>query len=207
MAVSTAFELLRDVSFSDDEDVFVTYHPVSWVEFEAFLERRGDVAGPRIAYWQGTLQLISPSRSHEAYKKCIARLLETYALALGLPLNGYGALTMKQEEKKGGLEPDECYVLGELVDDRPDLAIEVVWTRGAIRKLPIYQALGVRELWIWEKGVITIHELSDDDYVAVETSRFLPELDLEHLVSFIDIEDQTGAARRYFDTISRNRTR
>ena len=52
-----------------------------------------------------------------------------------------------------GVEPDECYVFGDAPDpERPDLAIEVVWTRGGIDKREIYRALGVRELWFWRRG-------------------------------------------------------
>src|SRR5439155_5576949 len=73
----------------------VTLHDVTWEQYEALLEMRGDRAGVRMAYLQGELELMSPSRSHEGIKKTLARLLEAYAEERGLDLNGFGSWTLK----------------------------------------------------------------------------------------------------------------
>src|SRR5437016_2447314 len=100
----------------------VTLHDVSWEQYEALLEMRGDRAGVRMAYLRGELELMSPSRSHEGIKKTLARLLEAYADERGLDLNGFGSMTLKSRPKERGVEPDECYELGGGPKEFPDLA-------------------------------------------------------------------------------------
>jgi hypothetical protein len=34
----------------------------------------------------------------------------------------------------------------------PDVAIEVIWTRGGLDKLDVYRGLGVPEVWTWQEG-------------------------------------------------------
>jgi Uma2 family endonuclease len=101
-----------------------------------------------------------------------------------------------------GLEPDECYVLGKLVDV-PDLAIEVVQTHGAIDKLDVYAGLGVREVWIWEAGVLAVYVLVGETYERREHSSLLPQLNLRELASFVTLDDQTDAVRAYRDALRR----
>src|SRR5574341_1491495 len=80
-------------------------------------------------------RVILPGVPWSHYEVLLALLLEVYALAKALPLNGYGSWTLRSAPRERGAEPDECYVLGEARDkDRPDLAIEVVWTSGSLDK-------------------------------------------------------------------------
>jgi Uma2 family endonuclease len=58
----------------------------------------------------------------------------------------YGAWTLKSPPNQSGLEPDECYLVGDQDKPTPDLAIEVVWTSGGIDKLEIYGRLGIGEV-------------------------------------------------------------
>src|SRR5947199_199851 len=106
---------------------------LDWWQFEAMLAVRGDAAGVRVAYLGGTLELTSPSRTHEFVKTMVGRLLEAYAEESGLFLNGFGSLTMKNRTREVAVEPDECYAVG-TDKDTPDLAIEVIWTSGGIEK-------------------------------------------------------------------------
>jgi hypothetical protein len=56
-----------------------------------------------------------------------------YALDRGIDLSPYGSWTLKGAPQQGGVEPDECYIVGaDQSRERPDLAIEVVWTSGGI---------------------------------------------------------------------------
>ena len=58
----------------------------------------------------------------------------------------YGSWLLESKVHRRGIEPDECYVLGEVTDPEvPDLAIEVVWTSGGLDKLEIYRKLRVRD--------------------------------------------------------------
>jgi Uma2 family endonuclease len=162
----------------------ITYG-VSWDNYEAQLALRGDRSVPRIAYLEGVMELMSPSKDHERIKSYIGCLIEAYALERGVDLSPYGAWTLKSAPEQGGLEPDECYLLGDQSKDTPDLAIEVVWTSGGIDKLEIYRRLGVREVWIWKDSRIDVHVLREQQYHQA-TSVLFPDLDVTLLASFLD---------------------
>ena len=97
-----------------------------------------------------------------------------------------------------GAEPDQCYIVGEdLSKDRPDLAIEVVWTSGGIDKLEVYRQLGIAEVWFWRDERITVHILRGERYEAVLRSSALPGLDTALLASFLDRPFLSIAKRDY----------
>jgi Uma2 family endonuclease len=121
-------------------------------------------------------------------------LLEAYAEELGIELEGYGSWTLKREETKRGVEPDECYSIGR-AGEVPDMALEVVWTSGGLEKLEIYRRLGVREVWRWKDGAITIFALRGDRYDRIAASELLPEVDIDLLRSLVDLPTQTAAVR------------
>ena len=169
---------------------------ISWPQYEAMLAIRGDRPGPRMTYLNGELELMSPSRNHEALKKLFARLLEAYADVADIQLEGYGSMTLRNAPRGRGAEPDECYAVGG-AKEHPDLAIEVVWTSGGLDELEVYRGLGVREVWLWRDQVLSIHVLRCDGYVASERSEVLPEIDLGLLASFLKADTQTQAVRGY----------
>ncbi len=163
----------------------ITYG-VPWSHYETQLALRGDHPVPRIAFLEGVLELMSPSRDHERIKSYIGCLIEAYALERNIDLSPYGSWTLKQAPKQAGLEPDECYLVGDQQRDTPDLAIEVVWTSGGIEKLEIYRRLGVGEVWRWKDSRIEVHVLQGERYETSERSTLFPELDVQLLVSFLD---------------------
>ena len=180
-------------------DQRVILHDVSWRDYETLLTMRGESSGTRVAYLQGELELMTPSQDHESLKKMLARLLEAYAEERDLIMDGAGSWTIKQEAKKRGVEPDECYILGEREEPPtiPDIAIEVVWTSGGLHKLAIYQGLGIPEVWFWKDGKLTFHVLREAGYVSTERSEILPELDPELLSHYMRSSGQTQAVREY----------
>lgn len=187
-----------------DVDQRVILHGVRWRDYEAVLSMRGESSVPRIAYLEGELELMTPSFHHEAIKKCIARLVEAWADQMEVTLHGAGSWTLKNARRKRGVEPDECYIVGELHEDRPDFAIEVVWTHGGLDKLTIYAGLGIPEVWVWSKGRIEVLALRGDTYRRRRRSAFLPELDLELLQKFVDPKNQSGAVRAYRAALGRH---
>jgi len=173
----------------------------SWARFEEQLALRGDRSGPRIAFLDGTLEVMSPSKDHERIKSYIGRLIEAYALERDIDLSPYGAWTLKSAPKRAGLEPDECYLIGDQDRDTPDLAIEVVWTRGGIGKLEIYRRLGVGEVWRWKDGRIEVHVLRGERYENVERSAVFPDLDVNRLGSFLDRPTAMQAVKAFRETL------
>jgi Uma2 family endonuclease len=180
------------------EDQIVVLAGASWADYQRLLEIRGERSVPRLAYLEGELQIMTPSRRHETVKSLIGCLVEAWCLERGVEFTPCGSWTIEDKEKLGGLEPDECYVFGEVAEPvRPDLAIEVVRTSGGVNKLEIYRRLRVREVWFWRRGRITVHVLRGDAYHEVPASEFLPDLDLAHLASFLDRTPASRAIREY----------
>jgi Uma2 family endonuclease len=181
-------------------DHFV-YLRVDWQGYQQLLALRGESSVPRITYLNGLAELMSPSRYHEIDKKRFARLLEAWSEIADVPLEGYGSWTLEDEKADRGAEADECYTVRRIVksdDDRPDIAIEVVWTSGGINKLEVYRKLGVREVWFYERGNLRFFALrreDDDVYREMPRSELLPELPINALLACMQEPDQTSAVR------------
>ena len=115
------------VEASERMDQRVRLHDVPWSHYEILLAVKGDASVPRIAYLEGELELMSPSMDHEMIKSRIGRLIEAYAAHQGIDLWPIGSWTVRKAPAKRGIEPDECYTIGDpRMKSVPDLAIEVV---------------------------------------------------------------------------------
>jgi Uma2 family endonuclease len=183
-------------------DQRVVMHSVPWSHYEALLALRGEAPGPRIAFLEGALELMTPSKDHERTKSFLGCLLEAYALERGVDLSPYGSWTVKSAPRQSGAEPDECYIVGaDQSRDRPDLAIEVVWTSGGIDKLEVYARLGVGEVWLWKDGRIGVHVLRGGRYESAARSALFPDLDLELLCSFLDRPTALQAVRAFREAL------
>ena len=193
--------LVEDLRRHDDspsEDRIVVLRGASWADYQRMLEVRGDRSLPRIAYLEGALQLMTPSRHHESLKSRIGRLLEVWCLTHDVEFSTYGSWTLENKERQRGVEPDECYVFGNVSEpERPDLAIEVVWTSGGIDKLEVYSRLGVREVWFWRRGRLEVYVLAGEQYQQRPASEVLSGIDLSNLVSFLDRPTLSQAIREY----------
>lgn len=143
---------------------------------------------------------MTTSRRHEVTRKQIARLLELFCLERDIPLYGYGQMTFQDEETERGIEPDECYARDQ---DKPipDFALEVVVTPGLLDKLEVYRSLGIREVWVFEAGVLRVVTLRGDHYDAIPTSQVLPEPDLSRIAHFSEQPDQHAALRAFRDEL------
>jgi len=191
---------LLDLPYSlPAEDQRLALEGVTWQQYDALVMLfMNQFPALRMTYLEGTLELMTPSPEHERLKTIIARLIEAFAEELDLDLNGYGSATFRKEAAARGLEPDECYCLGEL-HEVPDIALEIVLTSGGIDKLKVYQGLGIQEVWFWENQQLSIYSLVDTEtgYEATTTSQLLPQLDSALLASFVDNPNQTQAVKAF----------
>ncbi|MGK7952986.1 MAG: Uma2 family endonuclease [Xenococcaceae cyanobacterium] len=180
----------------------ITLYGVTWEQYDTLVSMFMDrFPGLRMTFLEGTLEIINTSSiEHEILKKNIARLLEMYAVEKRIPLNGYGNTTFCKKAKQRGLEPDECYCLGEL-REVPDIAIEIIITSGGIDKLSVYQGLGVREIWLWQDNQFSLYRLIKEKYEKIDRSEFLPDLDLTLLSQFVNYNNQTEAVIAYRDAL------
>jgi hypothetical protein len=53
--------------------------------------------------------------------------------------------------------------------------------------------MGVREVWFFENGAFSLHELAGEGYRPIDASRLVPGLDFMALARFASIEDQHDA--------------
>jgi Uma2 family endonuclease len=170
---------------------------VSYAEYVRMREALSDRATPRMTYLNGVLELMSPSRQHELWKTNIGRFVEQYAYIRDIDLRGYGSTTFHDEAKDRGAEPDECYVIGGVLGEVPQMALEVVHSSPLVNKLDVYAGLGVPELWVFRNGAFTIFELVSTSYVQRSTSVFLPDLDFALVARYVVREDVTKALREF----------
>jgi len=181
-------------------DQLVLLRGIPWDQYDALVRARGADPGPRMAYLDGHLEIMTVGPKHEYEKKLLARLIEAWAEERDVSLNGFGQTTYRKKAKMAGLEPDECYCVGPQKGDVPDLAIEIFHTSGGVDKLEIYRRLGVPEVWFWARGELWVYRLVDRQYEKVERSYALPALDLgeiSRIVRETDWAHQTEAVRAY----------
>ena len=192
---------LTDPDDSPVEDKIVVLHGATWADYERLMEIRGEKSSPRIAYMEGALEIMSPSKTHEKLKSKIGRLVEVWCLEKDISFDVLGSWTLKDKSVERGVEADACYGFGDKPDaERPDLAIEVVWTSGGLDKLELDRKLNVKELWFWRRGKITVHVLRCETYVQVLQSEALQGIDLEQLASFLD-QPASAGMRAYRDAL------
>ncbi|XZN90893.1 MAG: Uma2 family endonuclease [Microcoleus sp.] len=179
----------------------VVLEGVSWQQYELLLATFGDdFPALRLSYLEGMLEIMSTSPLHEELKKMIGMLMEAYFQDTRTRFHAIGSATFRKVSKQRGLEPDECYCLGQK-KDFPDLAIEVVLSSGIVDKLEIYRGLGVTEVWVWEAGRFTIHHLRAEGYECVVRSELLPECDMELLANYVKPEEQFDAVIAFRDEL------
>jgi Uma2 family endonuclease len=170
---------------------------VTWQQYETLLATLGDdFPNLRLSYLEGTLEITTTSPEHEELKTTIGMLLEEYFQETRTRFHGIGSATFRKAAKQRGLEPDECYCLGQK-KEFPDIAIEVVLTSGIVDKLAIYQGLGVTEVWQWEAGQFVVHHLRSAGYEAMARSELLPNLDLNLLASYVNPAEQFDSVMNF----------
>lgn len=189
------------------------YRDVAWEEYEDLLEEMGAGYSARISYDHGKLEIHMPLPIHDFIKICLSDLIRAIADALEIDLNGFGSTTFKYKGWLEGVEPDSCYYLSN--DPRilgirrfdpnvppppPDIAIEVDVTSESLDRFPIYQQLGVPEIWRCDEQQFQFYYLTESGYVEASTSRAFPILTKQVLAQFLErcaAEGQSAALREF----------
>lgn len=181
---------LRRLSIPPGQRVLL--HDVSWQELETILEELGQHRAARIAYDNGTLEIMTPLAEHEDNKEIVGDLVKALLEELDIEFRSLGSTTFKNQAMGKGIEADQCfYIQNEAairgkkrldlgVDPPPDLAIEIDITS---RTHPsIYEALQVPELWRFEQGKLQINVLREDKYVESGESPNFPGMTLAEVI-------------------------
>jgi Uma2 family endonuclease len=191
--------MVATTSESGLRDGVVLYN-VTWDTLEK-LDADLEGTGARLTYLDGFLEIMAPlSDAHEEPRNTLGRLLEMYMHLKSIRFYGRGSTTIGMKELGARKEPDESYCLG---DRRkiPDLALEITVTSGGVDVLEIYRRIGVREVWFWEDGVISVYCLRSTAYELVQQSELLPELDLRSLEFHTRMADQYDAVNAFMQTL------
>jgi Uma2 family endonuclease len=172
-----------------------------WAQFKLIQQGCGQNSNVRLSYFDETIEILMPGRSHEIFSHIIGQLLTFFLAYQGISFFALGAA---DQEKEGiaATQPDESYCIGKL-KPIPDLSIEIVFTSGGMSKLQRYKALRVPEVWFWEDGTLTLYHLQENGYDRIEQSQLegLKNLDLAVFKRHIMMaETDIGEAVRSFTT-------
>ncbi|SKB12298.1 conserved hypothetical protein [Planktothrix sp. PCC 11201] len=176
----------------------VVLYNISWQQFENLLIDLGQTRATRIAYDNGTFEIMTPLPEHEYYKEAIGISIQDIAEELNINYESYGSTTWKREARLAGIEPDNCFyfqneakIRGRLElnlnqDPPPDLALEIDMTHKSLNRFPIYARLGIPEIWCYDSGELKIYQLQQETYREVETSSVFPILRVQEIPTIIE---------------------
>ena len=168
----------------------VTLENITWHTFETILEEMGDRRATRLAYDCGMLEIMTPLMPHEHNKRLIEKLIDALVDELNLNIKSIGSTTYKRQDLVKGVEPDSAfYIHNEPImrgktnldltqDPPPDLVIEVDYSSACVDRMPIYQALGVPEVWRYAEPVMQIYQLQSGEYILCNQSQTFANLPL-----------------------------
>jgi len=190
---------------------------VSWDDYERLLEGIGDRPHFRVSYDCGRLEILSPSSRHEIYENIFNRLVDRFAEVREITVEMLGHTTWKKRALAKGLEADCCYFIknADFVINNfgfdvelappPDVAVEIDVTNSSLKKLSIYAALSVPEVWRYDGRTVRIYELLGEKYVEIAGSRFLPGLTGSILGEYLELAKTRGQTKALRDFARRIR--
>jgi Uma2 family endonuclease len=177
---------------------------VSWDEYEELLSELGDRAGLRVSYDEGRLQIVSPSALHEFYKDSIFSLARLVAEVTNTPLETRGSTTYRRRRKAKGAEPDTSFYVQHAThmigkgridletDPPPDVVVGIDLSNESLSKFPIYAALGVPEIWLYDGQQARFYHLAEQRYQEIPHSLAFPVLTNAALTDFLAQSKTSG---------------
>ena len=123
--------------------------------------------------------------------------MTTLTEELELKVQSAGSVTLNQEDLKKGVEPESGFYIQnasliwgrkrDLVNDPPpDLVVEVDIISSSTRRLNIYRALQVLEVWRCSARSLEIKRLEGGEYVNCESSVTFPMVTAADLWQFLE---------------------
>lgn len=176
--MATAF---ASIPHAEDRNVL---REITWETYVKLCDENQSRA-TQLAYFEGELEIMTVGWPHESAKDLINSMFGILAEALGVDFLGSGQHTFRHNRKRIGFEADLSYYVTNLdllrgrtkvnldKDPPPDLVVEVDISRNSQRKLLMYAALGIREVWRCEGATIRIYRLSGSEYKTAAKSSIL----------------------------------
>jgi Uma2 family endonuclease len=175
---------------------------VTWENYLALLNELGETRATRIAYDATVLEIRMPGQLHEVLNQVLAAIILALAEELEMEFNNLGSLRLNRPDLAKGIEPDSCFYLNPTqagqgidisipLDLPPDLVVEVDIASRSDSKLPIYQAMGVSEIWLCQQEKLTILGLRSGVYQQQAASLAFPTVSVGQLNQWLQIR-KTG---------------
>jgi Uma2 family endonuclease len=177
---------------------------VSWSTYVCLLAELGEHRKARLAYDQGTLEIMAPYFGHEWLNRLLADIITALAFGKHLSIEQAGSTTFRREDVERGFEADSGFYFGDQavamrgreridlqVDPPPTLVVEIDLTHPSLDKFPIYAALGVTEVWRYDGLHVWFYRLGGQGYTPVETSAVLPGVTTQDIARFIETGRET----------------
>ncbi|MGB7416501.1 MAG: Uma2 family endonuclease [Thermosynechococcaceae cyanobacterium] len=196
--LSTQVSELEIGNFDGQLTQTVVLSNISWHTYQAMLSDMGDHRSTRLAYSQGILTLKRPSKVHEIINRLLARIVTTLTEELEQEVVDVGSMTLERDDLEKGAEPDTGFYLQNAsclvgIDPEipahlpPDLVIEVDITSPSTRRIDIYRALGIPEIWRYTKqrGLV-IYRLETGEYAESDISIAFPLLTAAQLNTLLE---------------------
>ncbi len=171
---------------------------ISWLTLATLLQETGETRCSRFAYDGYRLEIMTPLYEHESYKIQFINFIFVLCEELEIKIKNCGSMTLKREDIRLAIEPDNCYYIQNEAavrdkreidltkDPPPDLAIEIDITRSSIDKLQIYAELGVTELWRYNGQILQFYQLKETQYIQSDRSINFPNLLVTELNQFLE---------------------
>lgn len=170
----------------------------SWQDYLEALRSLGEDRSARVAYSDRVLEMRMPGQLRESINRVLAAIILTLAEGLDRDFNNLGSAMLNRPDLAKGIEPDSCFYIQSVGAGQgvaaptslpPDLAIEVDVASSSEKKVEIYAAMGVAELWLYRQGQLAILGLADDRYVEMERSLAFPEVSAMQLNEWIALRE------------------
>jgi Uma2 family endonuclease len=175
----------------------VTLYGISWETYNRIITEHGERGGTRFTYDNGRLEIMTLSSRHEEPNRTLALLVEVLAEEFDIDLRRLGSTTFRREDLQKGFEPDSCFYIqnAESVrgkdeidlasDPPPDLIIEIDITSESLDRFPLFAAVGVMEVWRFDKTSVVFFRLEDGEYREIPNSLAFPPLTPEIATRFL----------------------
>ncbi len=196
-------------------DRIVLYN-VGWQTYANLRQNLGDKP-TRLTYDGNNLEIMSPSRWHELAGRFLGTMIRAMSAELDLPIASGGSTTFQRPDVERALEPDECFWVANeaqvrekhdidlAVDPPPDLAIEIDISPSRLKRLKIYAALRIPEIWRFDGEELRIELLqADATYHSSSTSTCFPFLPVRELVQFLmqlEHSGETATLRKFVEWV------
>ncbi len=173
------------------------FHFVSWEDYETILKAL-DAHHLRITYDRGDLEIMTLSSEHERHKSLLKLFLQVMVEEFRVPGGSLGSTTYRRRDLQKGLEADDCFYfenwpkvrgkkrINMATDPAPDLALEVDVTHSSLKRLAIYAALRVGEVWRFDGESLRVCRLNASfEYEECERSAIFPLVPLGELARWL----------------------